>query len=169
MTKKGAQQAVVQAVAAEIARLLGAARRGEITLDGKPLRAGDIAVLVRSHAEGSLVRQALSMLGVGSVELSQASIFRSPDAEELDRVVTAVLEPARERRLKTALHRGDGPGRSAVDALTGDEVTLLATVRRFGCYRETGLQRVSAPVAPVAGALARRPSACWCVATANGD
>ncbi len=142
MMKKDAQQAVVQAITTEIARLLAAAQRGEITLDGKPLRAGDVAVLVRSHAEGSLVRQALSMLDVGSVELSQASIFRSPDAEELDRVLAAVLEPAREGRLKTVLcTEVMGLDAAAVDALIGDESKLLATVQRFVSYRETWLQR----------------------------
>jgi len=142
LLKKDAQKAVVQAVAAEIARLLSAAQRGEITLGGKSLRAGDIAVLVRSHAEGSLVRQALSALGVGSVELSQASIFRSPDAEELDRVLAAVLEPAREKLLKAALStEAMGLDAAAIAALTDDEPEMLATVQRFAGYRETWLQR----------------------------
>ncbi len=142
LMKKDAQQAVVQAVAAEIARLLGAAQRGEITLDGKNLRAGDIAVLVRTQAEGSLMRHALSVLGIGSVELSQASILRSTDAEELDRVLAAMLEPAREKLLKAALStEAMGLDAAAVDALTGDESQLLATVQRFAGYRETWLQR----------------------------
>ena len=102
--------AVVAATADEIARLLAAAQRGEVTLgdvpEGRPLAAGDIAVLVRSNAQGSRIRQALTARGVGSVELSQASVFRSDDAEELYRVLTAILEPARERTLKAALSTG---------------------------------------------------------------
>ncbi len=47
------RRAVVAATASEIARLLAAAGAGEITLGGQPLRAGDIAVLVRSHAQGA--------------------------------------------------------------------------------------------------------------------
>jgi hypothetical protein len=53
-------------------------------------------VLVRSHAQGALMRRALAALGVGSVEHSQASVFDSPDALELEQLLGGVLEPARD-------------------------------------------------------------------------
>jgi exodeoxyribonuclease V beta subunit len=146
MFKRDADAAVVSATAAEIARLLSAAQRGELTLGhppaDQPLKAGEIAVLVRSNAQGTLIRHALTALGVGSVELSQASVFRSSDAEELDRVLTAILEPAREHKLKAALST-EAMGRDAaqIAALGDDESALLATVQRFAGYRETWLQR----------------------------
>ena len=142
LLKTQAQRAVVRATAAEIARLLGAAQRGQIRLDAKPLRAGDIAVLVRSHAEGSRVREALSALGVGSVELSQASIFRSPDAEEIDRLLAATLEPTRAQLLRAALATEVmGLDAAAIDALTGDEALMLASIQQFAAYRQTWMQR----------------------------
>jgi exodeoxyribonuclease V beta subunit len=146
MFQRDAIDAVVDATAAEIARLLDAARRGEVRLgkatDERALAAGDIAVLVRSNAQGSRIRQALTARGVGSVELSQASVFRSSDAEELDRVLTAILEPARERSLKAALST-ELMGADAADivALSGDESALLAAVQRFAGWRELWVQR----------------------------
>ena len=144
--QRDATAAVVAATATEIARLLAAARRGEVTLgqapDERALAAGDIAVLVRSNAQGSQIRQALAARGVGSVELSQASVFRSSDAEELDRVLTAVLEPARERTLKAALSTElMGWDAARIAALADDESALLAAVQRFAGWREVWLQR----------------------------
>jgi exodeoxyribonuclease V beta subunit len=140
--KSAARDAVARATAAEIARLVAAGRRGAITLGGRPLRAGDIAVLVRRHAQGAEVRQALSALNVGCVELSQASIYLSPDAEELERVLSAVLEPARERLLKAALATELlGLDAAALDALSADEAALSAWVQRFAAWREAWAQR----------------------------
>ena len=146
MFQRDAMPAVVAATATEIARLLAAAQRGEVTLGRapgeRPLAAGDIAVLVRSNAQGTQIRQALTARGVGSVELSQASVFRSSDAEELDRVLTAVLEPARERTLKAALSTElMGYDATRIEALAGDESELLAAVQRFAGWREVWLQR----------------------------
>jgi exodeoxyribonuclease V beta subunit len=142
LKKNDARHAAARATAAEIARLLAAARDGRITLDRQPLSAGDIAVLVRSHAEGSLMRQALSLLGVGSVELSQASIYRSADAEEIDRLLTAVLEPSREKLLKAALAtEAMGLDAADIDALGADEPGLRAAITRFAGYRDTWLAR----------------------------
>ena len=146
MFQRDATTAVVAATADEIARLLAAARRGEVTLgqapNERPLAAGDIAVLVRSNAQGTQIRQALTARGVGSVELSQASVFRSSDAEELDRVLTAILEPARERTLKAALSTEMmGCDAAAIADLANDESALLTAVQRFAGWRDLWLQR----------------------------
>jgi exodeoxyribonuclease V beta subunit len=146
MFQRDATSAVVATTADEIARLLAGAARGEVRLGKapheRPLAAGDIAVLVRSNAQGSLIRQALAARGVGSVELSQASVFRSSDAEELDRVLAAVLEPARERTLKAALSTElMGQDAAAIAALADDEATLLDAVQRFAGWRDVWLQR----------------------------
>ena len=142
MSKDMARLAALQACAGEIARLLTAAKRGQVTLDGQDLRPGQIAVLVRSHREGSLARQALAALGVGSVELSRATVFASTDAEELERLLAAVLEPGRERLLKAALAtQAMGLDAAAIDALAGDEPRWLAAVQRFAGYRDSWVER----------------------------
>ena len=142
LPKKAARRAAGQACAGEIARLIGAGQRGEIVVGDKPLSGGDIAVLVRSHAQGSEMRRALAALGVGSVELSQASIFGSPDAEDLERVLAAVLEPTREPLLRAALATGMlGLDAAGIEAVSADEARLLDAVTRFTDYRELWLRR----------------------------
>ncbi|HWP20275.1 MAG TPA: exodeoxyribonuclease V subunit beta [Burkholderiaceae bacterium] len=162
---RAAERLALQATAAEIARLLAAARRGEVRVGERPLGAGDIAVLVRSHAEGSRMRQALAALGVGSVELSQASVFASREAEELDLLLGAMLEPGREPRLKAALATSlMGWDAAGIDALSQDEETLLVQVQRFEDYRRLWLHRGVGPMLRdwlaregVAGRLLRHP------------
>ncbi|MEF7616550.1 exodeoxyribonuclease V subunit beta [Aquincola sp. MAHUQ-54] len=142
LPKGAAQAAAARACAAEVARLLRAAQAGEVTLGGRALAAGDIAVLVRSHAQGGAMRIALAALGVGSVELSQASVFAGPDAEALEWLLAAVLEPTRERRLRAALATEWMDCDAAqIDAVSADEAALLALVQRFAGYRDTWIAR----------------------------
>jgi exodeoxyribonuclease V beta subunit len=142
LVRARAEAFVHQAVAAEIARLLDAARAGDITLDGRPLRAGDIAVLVRSHADGAATRQALAAVGVGSVELAQASVFHSGEAEDIDRLLAAVLEPTRLGLVKTALASvAMGWDATAIDTLANDEGVLLGVMQRLAGYQQVWLQR----------------------------
>ncbi len=116
-----AVDAAVQATATEIARLLAAGQRGEVQITPRAdptLRGGDIAVLVRSHAQGRLMRERLAALNVGSVELSQQSVWHSAEAADLQRLLAAVAEPAREGLVKAALA-------SALIGIDADELLRL--------------------------------------------
>ncbi len=140
--RKAAMQAVEMATAGEIARLLRGARSGGVALDDRPLEPRDVAVLVRSHAQGARVREQLRMLGIGSVELSQASVFTSPDAEEVERVLLAVLNPAHTGYLKSALATELlGHDAAAVSAVAADESALMPFVARFDAYRDLWVRR----------------------------
>ncbi len=138
LLRNDAMRLALQACAAEIARLLGSdARLGE-----RALAAGDIAVLVRSHAHGAAMRRALAAVGVGSVELSQASVFASSDAADLERVLAAVLQPQREPLLRAALAtEAMGHDAAALHALADDDAALLQRIARFAGYRATWLTR----------------------------
>ncbi len=138
LPKAEAMRLSLAACAGEIARLLASgARLGE-----RALAAGDIAVLVRSHAQGAAMRRALSAVAVGSVELSQASVFDSSDAADLERVLAAVLQPQREPLLLGALAtEAMGLDAAAVQALAGDETMLLDTIARFAGYRDSWQRR----------------------------
>ncbi|ENO83393.1 UvrD-helicase domain-containing protein, partial [Thauera linaloolentis] len=130
------------ASAAEIARLLAAAAEGRIRIGERPLAPSDIAVLVRSHGQGARMRRVLAVFGVGSVELSQASVFHTDDAEELERVLLAVAEPLRERRVKAALATAAmGRDAAALARLAEDESALLGTLDAFARWRELWLAR----------------------------
>ncbi len=147
LPKQGARYAATQAVAAEISRLLREAGDSRITVAGKPLCAGDIAVLVRSHAQGGEMKRALEVLGVGSVEISQSSVFQSIDAGEVERVLGAVLEPTRDRLLRAALATElMGCDAAAIEAIAGDEAALMERMLRFGDYREQWLRRGFGPM-----------------------
>ena len=147
LPKPAAREAAARAVAGEVSRLLAAARRGEVSIDGRAVAAGDIAVLVRSHAQGALMRRALEAQGVGCIELSQADVHRSVDAEELERVLAAMLAPTREATLRAALATElMGLDAAAIDALAHDDGALLAHGARFASHRDTWLQRGVGPM-----------------------
>ena len=101
--KNAARPRFAEAVAAEIARLLALAADGRAELEGRALRAGDLAVLVRDRFEAAEVRAQLSDAGVASVYISRDSVFQSEEAEALLRLIRAVAEPANPRVLRAAL------------------------------------------------------------------
>ncbi|HEY2021306.1 exodeoxyribonuclease V subunit beta [Paraburkholderia sp.] len=103
LNKGAAQRAASEACAAEIVRLLRGARERTVTIGDRPLAPGDIAVLVQTHKQGSLVKRVLAAWGVGSVELAQASVFATLDAEQIERVLAAIDTPGDLRRLRAAL------------------------------------------------------------------
>ena len=122
--------------AGEIARLLNAGQVGEVCVNDRPIKASDIAVIVRSHNQGRLIKSALAQRGIGSVELSQDSIYASVQAEELERILLAVADPAHTGLLRGALATEliglDAP---ALAALDNAEAGLAQWVERFQDYR----------------------------------
>ena len=147
LPKALAVQAALGACAGEIVRLINAGRAGEIRLGERELRAGDIAVLVRSHAHGRAMRRALAQLGVASVELSQASLYDSAEAADIERLLAALLEPTRMPLLRAALATElMGLDAAALQALSLDEAALLDWVNRFAAHRETWMQQGIAPM-----------------------
>ena len=68
------------AVASEIVRWLQAGASGKARLDGAPLGAHHIAVLVRTNDEARNMQTALQNAGVPSVIHSDESVFKSPEA-----------------------------------------------------------------------------------------
>ncbi len=142
LARTPALEAAGAATAAEIARLLTASDGGSLTLDGNRLRAEHIAVLVRSHREGRRVRESLAALGVGSIELAQVSVFETPDAEDFQRVLTAILEPAHGGLLRAALATEVlGRDALAIEAMSADERGLAQFATRFAGYRDEWIDR----------------------------
>jgi exodeoxyribonuclease V beta subunit len=86
----------------EIVRLLQGAASGEVVIGDKPLRPGDIAVLVPKHQDGRAVVNALNMAGVPSVIRSQDSVFDTDEAREMLSVLEAIAEPGKESLVKAA-------------------------------------------------------------------
>ena len=102
ISKSAAYQLIPEAVAGEISRLLKPGA-GDIQIRGKPITAGDIAVLVRKNREAAMVQNALTQYNIPSVIFSSASIFDSFEAFEMERILAAVVSPGREDKIRSAL------------------------------------------------------------------
>ena len=96
---------MAEAFASEVVRWLGG-DSGFRHEDGgwQPLRPADIAVLVRSGTEADAIRGALAARGLRSVYLSdRASVFATPEAQDLQHWLRAAADPGDEALLRTAL------------------------------------------------------------------
>ena len=100
---EAAHTEAVRDCAAQIAELLGAAAAGRALVGDRPLAAGDIAVLVRKHGDGLLVREALGALGIGSVSVGRETVYQSEEAEDLAALLAALAPGARDGSVRTAL------------------------------------------------------------------
>lgn len=85
-------------VAAEIRRLLDSA-----TLDEKPLRPCDCAVLTFTNAQARAMQAALAAINIPAVLMSNASVFDSREAVQLRILLAALAEPWREDKVRAAL------------------------------------------------------------------
>ncbi|MBE9608723.1 UvrD-helicase domain-containing protein [Chitinilyticum litopenaei] len=132
------RQAMSAACANEIARLLTLAAEGRMTLKGRALAAGDIAVLVRSRKEAQVVREKLAALRIGSVFLSDRdSVFASDEAWQLQIWLQAACTPQDERLVRAALatpllRRGD----AEIVRIQSDELAWEEDLERFRLYHQ---------------------------------
>lgn len=101
--KGAAAERCAQATAAEIARLLSSGAQGRAQIGARGVSGGDVAVLVRSHTQGRMVYEQLARLGIASVQRAQDNVFHSREAGEVERVLLAVAEPARDALVRAAL------------------------------------------------------------------
>jgi exodeoxyribonuclease V beta subunit len=140
--KVKARERIARATAAEVAQLLNLAAQGQAHIGSRPLDGGDIAVLVRTHREGRLVRDALMRLGIASVQQGQDNVFASHEAGELERVLMAIAEPALEAWVSSALATDmlGVPG-EALYALREDEQAWEARLETFQDYHRLWRER----------------------------
>lgn len=158
--KGKATDAAVQATAAEIARLVAGAERGEARIGEVPLRGGDIAVLVRTNVQADRVRAALLARGVASVQLGEASVFDSHEAAEIARVLLAVAQPGREPLVRAALATDlFGLGADALEALAEDEEAWETRASAFleyqGLWQSQGFVQMFRRLMKAEGVAAR--------------
>lgn len=103
LNKGVAEEKAADDTATEVARLINDGEEGKITIGDKPVKAKDIAILVRTHRQASQISDVLQEKGIKSVQYSQQSVFESDEARQLQIFLNAVAEPANERLIKTAL------------------------------------------------------------------
>ncbi len=85
--------------AREVERLVG----GAVTIDGRPLRLDDIAVLVRQHSHGTRIHKALEERGILSVTYGTQSVFETEDAFDLEMLLLALAAPENRSQVRLVL------------------------------------------------------------------
>ena len=167
------QTFMAQLCAAQIRDWLVAGQQGSALLhDGKrsrPVQASDITVLVRSRHEAALIRDALTLLNIPSVYLSNRdSVFETPEAQELLWLIQAVLTPERESTLRSALATGMlGLTAQDIEQLNKDEEAWDRVVEEFDGYRQTWQKRGVMPM--LRTLMAQRNIAENLLATSGGE
>jgi len=135
--KGEAMRRMSQACAEAVRHLLAQARAGKAMLGTRALAAQDIAILVRAYDEADEIRRALAACGIACVYYSRESVFRTPEAQELEQVLQAVAEPLDEGLLRTALAtRLLGWDAVMLDREAIDEQTWEELVERFQAYHQ---------------------------------
>lgn len=125
-------------VASDIHRLLAAGA----TLAGRPVAAGDIAVLTRTNRQANDVQRALRRLGIPSVLAGDASVLASGEAHELLLVMRALAEPGHDSWLASALSSDAlGIGAEEIASLRDDPLGWEVWVNRFAQWHEEWLSR----------------------------
>lgn len=103
----------------------------------RPLRAADMAILVRSRNEAAAIRDALARRGIRSVYLSERdTVFATPEARTLLAWLNAVAMPEDERLLRVALAEPQlRLSLQDLDRLQQDEFFWEAKVEQFKALR----------------------------------
>lgn len=163
------QSRMARATAVEIHRLLTLAREGKAQIGDQPVKAGDIAVLVRTGAEGKLVQQELARLAIASVYLSnRESVLAQVEAREILLILHACQNPGEERSLRAALATGlFDLDAKALDELASDERAWESAVQEFMEYRKIWHKR--GVLAMLRALLHRRNLASSLLASPNGE
>jgi exodeoxyribonuclease V beta subunit len=98
-SSKSAREHIAHDVAGDIAALLTAGP----TLDhGRPLGAGDVAVLVRKNDQARMVKRALEEVGVPAVVNGAGSVFATDSAHDWARLLEALERPESLPRARAA-------------------------------------------------------------------
>lgn len=137
LAKDMADRQAAELAARAIAELLQLAAQGRASIGARPLNSGDIAVLVYSHSQAELMRSTLRLFGVNSVYASRVSVFASSEAEALEGVLQALLNPTDRMLGAAALATGlFGLDAAALHQLQMDADLWSEWMQRLRGYQE---------------------------------
>ncbi|REL33649.1 exodeoxyribonuclease V subunit beta [Rhodohalobacter sp. SW132] len=106
----------------KIGEILGMASRGEATIGDRPVRAGDITILISRHKDAKTLQRKLKQIGIDSVTKTNQTIFETVEATKLEIVMNAVLNPLNSRAVHALLLTGMfGQDLNRLHNLTEDE------------------------------------------------
>ena len=131
-------------VADEVVRLLDSGAVLSVD-EPRPVRPGDVAVLVRTNAQAALVRDALDRAEVPCVVASSTSVFATPSARDWLWLLQALEQPHRAPRVRlAALTPLVGETAAGLDAAGDDALDRVGSLLRDAARRfeEAGLAAV---------------------------
>jgi exodeoxyribonuclease V beta subunit len=141
LTRGSAREVLYGAVRSEITRLLELGGRGEALIDGRPVSASDLAVIVRTNREAQEVQSVLRRAKIPSVVYTGQSVFDSDEALELEQIFQAVSDPTDEGKVKVALvTRMLGISGDDLARMIENETEWETWLTRFEEYRLLWLQ-----------------------------
>jgi len=141
LSRREAFSASAEAVADEIVRLLQAGQQNRIRIGDEALNASNIAILVRTHNEARRMQQALARRSLSSVSLSPGSVWDSPDAAELEIILSAITTPRNQPRLRAALATEMlGHNAKAIGEFSNQDDKQLDLVKKFMKFQTTWLE-----------------------------
>jgi len=121
---QAAREKIAADVAADIAALLGGSAKYDDGDGERPVRPGDVAVLVERHAEADLVYHALAALDIAAVRGGGADVLDSEAGSQWLTLLTAMESPHRSGLVRAAaLGPFIGLGAADLAAEDGDRVT----------------------------------------------
>jgi exodeoxyribonuclease V beta subunit len=89
---------VARDLAADIAELLSSGAR----YDGRPLGPGDLGVLVNTHPQAALIREALQAKNIAAVVAGPGSVFSTPAGDAWSTLLEAMEQPGRTTLVRAA-------------------------------------------------------------------
>jgi len=132
-TAKKTERSILADLTKEVVRLLD----GQSTIGGEPLKGSGIAVLCQSHAQARSVLDNLAKRNVPCVLHSTRNVFETDEAEEIEIVMDALLEPHRADAIRKALSiRLMGLNASRIVGLETDAEAWDNLVAQFFRWRD---------------------------------
>ncbi len=123
--------------AGDIYKILNPGEYPEFQLPDGEYTAGDIAVLVYTHVQASRMKRDLLNYGIKSVTITQESVFKSQEAEEMRFVMNAMLNPKDTSALATLFGSGIYNWSAAkVRKFLDDEMQWTHWAEHFSEWRE---------------------------------
>ena len=140
LNKSSGELVAAMHCANEISRLLNSASKGQSTIDGRPIRHNDIAILVRSKDQADLIQKQLKERFIDSIFLSRESVFNTTEARELRFILQAMADPKEESKLRNALSTSlMGMSLAQIEQFNSNEAVKMQCVLQFHKYQQEWL------------------------------
>lgn len=108
----------------------------------RPVVPADLAILVRTNQQAVLLEQALRDRGIVSIRQTDESVYATPEADELQAILTGLREAGNDGAWRAALAtRILGANATRLDALLADDTAWAAELERAARWRQLWEER----------------------------